>query len=67
MILRSHHAIADGMRMVQLSMSLFDATPQGGPIMAPAVIQQGVQTQPPGQSVNASGRPPPGRPRPPVA
>lgn len=51
MILRSHHAIADGMRMVQLSMSLFDATPQGGPIMAPAVIQQGVQTQPPGQSV----------------
>ena len=51
LILRSHHAIADGMRMVQLSMSLFDATPQGGPIMAPAVIQQGVQTQPPGQSV----------------
>ncbi len=25
MILRTHHAIADGMRMVQLSMSLFDA------------------------------------------
>lgn len=51
MILRSHHAIADGMRMVQLSMSLFDATAQGGPIMAPAVIQQAVQPQPPGQSL----------------
>lgn len=51
MILRSHHAIADGMRMVQLSMSLFDATPQGGPIMAPAVIQQAAHPQPPGQSL----------------
>lgn len=51
MILRSHHAIADGMRMVQLSMSLFDATAQGGPVMAPAVIQQGARTQPPGQSL----------------
>ncbi len=51
MILRSHHAIADGMRMVQLSMSLFDASPQGGPIMAPAVIQQAAHPQPPGQSL----------------
>lgn len=51
MILRSHHAIADGMRMVQLSMSLFDANPQGGPIMAPAVIQQAAQPHPPGQSL----------------
>ena len=51
MILRSHHAIADGMRMVQLAMSLFDALPQGGPIMAPAVIQSGAHPQPPGQSL----------------
>ena len=51
MILRSHHAIADGMRMVQLSMSLFDASPQGGPIIAPAVTQQGAQPHPPGQSL----------------
>ena len=51
MIMRSHHAIADGMRMVQLSMSLFDATPQGGPIMAPAVAQQGAKLHPPGQSL----------------
>ncbi len=49
MILRSHHAIADGMRMVQLSMSLFDATPHGGPIMAPAVNQVAAHPHPPGQ------------------
>ncbi len=33
MILRTHHAIADGMRMVELAMSLFDAAPEGGPIL----------------------------------
>ncbi len=49
MLLRSHHAIADGMRMVQLSMSLFDSSPQGGPIMAPAVKQVAAQPHPPGQ------------------
>lgn len=49
MLLRSHHAIADGMRMVQLSMSLFDATPHGGPVMAPAVTQHSAHPQPPGQ------------------
>ncbi len=49
MILRSHHAIADGMRMVQLAMSLFDASPDGGPVMAPAVIQAGAHLHPPGQ------------------
>jgi diacylglycerol O-acyltransferase len=49
LLLRSHHAIADGMRMVQLAMSLFDATPDGGPILAPAVIQTAAQPHPPGQ------------------
>jgi diacylglycerol O-acyltransferase len=49
MLLRSHHAIADGMRMVQLAMSLFDSTPQGGPILAPAVIQSGAHPHPPGR------------------
>ena len=50
MLLRSLiHAIADGMRMVQLSMSLFDSSPQGGPIMAPAVKQVAAQPHPPGQ------------------
>jgi diacylglycerol O-acyltransferase len=47
MILRSHHALADGMRMVQLAMSLFDASPQGGAILGPAVAQYGAQPEPP--------------------
>jgi diacylglycerol O-acyltransferase len=49
MILRSHHAIADGMRMVQLSMSLFDSGPQGGPILAPAILQHAAHPHAPGQ------------------
>ena len=43
MIFRSHHALADGMRMVQLAMSLFDASPEGGAILGPAVAQYGAQ------------------------
>ncbi len=49
MVLRSHHAIADGVRMVELAMTLFDSTPQGGPILAPAVIQSGAHPHPPGR------------------
>ena len=56
MLLRSHHAIADGMRMVQLSMSLFDATPQGGPILAPAVTQHSAHPVPPGQPLARRAR-----------
>jgi diacylglycerol O-acyltransferase len=37
LVTRSHHAMADGIRMVQLAMSLFDATPEGGAILGPAV------------------------------
>jgi diacylglycerol O-acyltransferase len=37
LVIRTHHAIADGIRMVQLAMSLFDAAPEGGAILAPAV------------------------------
>ncbi len=33
-VIRTHHAIADGIRMVQLSMSVFDAAPEGGAILA---------------------------------
>jgi diacylglycerol O-acyltransferase len=51
MLLRSHHAIADGIRMVQLAMTLFDSTPQGGPILAPAVIPAAVQPHPPGRAL----------------
>ncbi len=56
MILRSHHAIADGMRMVQLAMSLFDATPQGGPILGPGVSQAGAHLHPPGQPLSSRVR-----------
>ena len=45
-LLRSHHALADGMRMVQLAMSLFDAAPEGGAILGPAVAQYGAQNKP---------------------
>jgi len=51
MILRTHHAIADGMRMVQVSMSLFDASPEGGPILSPGTGQHAARSRPPGQSV----------------
>ncbi len=50
LILRSHHALADGMRMVQLAMSLFDASPEGGAILGPAVAQRGAQPAPPRMS-----------------
>jgi diacylglycerol O-acyltransferase len=36
-LVRTHHALADGIRMVQLAMSLFDATPEGGAILGPPV------------------------------
>ena len=49
-VLRSHHAVADGMRMVQLSMSLFDASPEGGPVLGPGVTQHGAHPAEPGQA-----------------
>ena len=45
-ILRSHHAVADGMRMVQLAMSLFDAAPDGGAILGPGVAQYAASPEP---------------------
>jgi diacylglycerol O-acyltransferase len=50
-VFRSHHAIADGIRMVQIAMSLFDATPDGGAILAPAVQLHAAAPRPPGQAV----------------
>ncbi|WP_181026027.1 WS/DGAT domain-containing protein [Mycobacterium kansasii] len=49
MIVRTHHAVADGMRMVELSMSLFDASPAGGPIRGPGIVQHAARPHPPGQ------------------
>ncbi len=56
LVTRSHHAIADGMRMVQLSMSLFDATPEGGAILAPAVHHYGADVAAPRSSVAERAR-----------
>ena len=53
-VLRSHHAMADGMRMVQLAVSLFDATPKGGAILAPPVRHYAAST--PDPSVSVAGR-----------
>jgi diacylglycerol O-acyltransferase len=36
-VMRTHHSIADGVRMVELAMSLFDATPDGGSVHEPGV------------------------------
>jgi diacylglycerol O-acyltransferase len=49
-VIRTHHAMADGIRMVQLAMTLFDATPQGGAVLAPAVHLHAAMGQAPGQS-----------------
>src|SRR5512139_3527921 len=49
MILRTHHAIADGMRMVELAMSLFDASPEGGLVRGPGIVQHAAHPRPPGQ------------------
>lgn len=49
MIMRTHHALADGMRMVELAMRLFDASPEGGHIRGPDVVQQAARPHPPGR------------------
>jgi diacylglycerol O-acyltransferase len=46
MVLRTHHAIADGVRMVELAMSLFDASPEGGDVLAPTVKLHAAQRSP---------------------
>ena len=48
---RSHHAIADGTRMVQLAMSLFDGAPDGGAVLAPAVVQRAAPPGPTDRSL----------------
>jgi diacylglycerol O-acyltransferase len=47
---RVHHAIADGIRMVQLAMSLFDAAPDGGAILPPPVVPTTAGGAPAGRS-----------------
>ncbi len=38
-VMRTHHAVADGIRMVQLTLSVGDASPQGGTVAAPRTRQ----------------------------
>jgi diacylglycerol O-acyltransferase / wax synthase len=51
LVLRTHHAIADGMRMVELAVSLFDASPEGGAILAPGITQHAAHPAEPGQAI----------------
>jgi diacylglycerol O-acyltransferase len=53
LLIRTHHAIADGIRMVQLAMSLFDAAPEGGAILAPAARSGSVNDPSSGRSLSA--------------
>ena len=39
-LFRAHHAIADGIRMVQLTLSVFDASPDGAAVRPPAPRQR---------------------------
>lgn len=55
-VIRTHHAMADGIRMVQVAMSLFDAAPDGGAILAPAVRLHAATEHEPGQSVGRQVR-----------
>ncbi|KZS74447.1 hypothetical protein A4G29_03485 [Mycobacterium kansasii] len=50
-IMRTHHAVADGMRMVELAISLFDASPAGGLVRGPGVLQHAARPHPPGQPI----------------
>ena len=49
-LLRTHHAVADGIRMVQVAMGLFDAAPDGGALLPPPA-------DPPAASSTVDGRP----------
>jgi diacylglycerol O-acyltransferase len=43
-VMRTHHSIADGVRMVELAMRLFDSSAEGGPVLAPGVSQHRAKT-----------------------
>ena len=60
MVFRSHHAVADGMRMVQLAMSLFDAAPEGGAILAAPAGQRVAERRPSRRTVRELLRAAPG-------
>jgi diacylglycerol O-acyltransferase len=45
-VLRSHHSIADGVRMVELAMTLFEAGPDGGSVLEPGVTTHAAKPRP---------------------
>lgn len=46
-VMRSHHAIADGIRMVELAMTLFDGSADGTSVLVPAVITKRARPEEP--------------------
>lgn len=53
-VTRSHHAIADGVRMVELAMSLFDGSPDGDPVLSPGVTTHAARRSDRGTEPNAA-------------
>ncbi len=53
-VTRSHHAIADGVRMVELAMSLFDG-PDGGPVLGPGVTTHAARPRTSPATTDGSG------------
>jgi diacylglycerol O-acyltransferase len=53
-LFRGHHAIADGIRLVQLSMGVFDASPDGGKVLALPTARHRSATDPAEQPADGS-------------
>ena len=56
-LFRGHHAIADGIRMVQLALSVFDASPDGAAVVAVPTGESPVVPQPRRTAPSASRSP----------
>ncbi len=54
-VLRSHHSIADGVRMVELALTLFDAGPDGGSVHDPGVTTHAAKPRSGASAGNGSG------------
>lgn len=44
-VMRTHHSIADGVRMVEMAMGLFDSGPDGGPVLPPGITNHAARTR----------------------
>jgi diacylglycerol O-acyltransferase / wax synthase len=60
-VLRSHHAIADGVRMVELAMTMFEAGPDGGSVLSPGITHHAAKAAK--VAGDSAGRPSAGRTR----